>query len=273
MTKTATELTNSVSAQAKASWAATKIVLLRYFIWQCLTFLLMLLPIMIIMYSFTASIPWLFVVALLALGYVMIIQANSSTKIIIDSPEKKFEFQDLFLFAQEKFKPTFIATLVCLSLFGSFFFFIIPGIIIFTFISFALFEILVHNTPPIEAIKKSISLWQTHVSYLWKHLVFIIILQILVSIPFEAADNYFQQMNSRDLDQFQAMSELASGLISVVLTAFTTRYFYDLYLTVNQSAVELSKPRITLIVIITVLGWLLGGVFITGLMALMQQFS
>lgn len=198
-------------------------------------------------------------VALLAIVLLIIAVSISFTavsyKILADFQQKK-PLGELIKDSRKNILPVVALWGLMFVLMGSWFVFIIPGLLITFVLSFAVYGIAIKNRGALAAIKRSVALWQTHPRELFvKSFLMSIFFMLLSFIPNLLSYLITLIPNESIVTVLQVVLALASFIFSIILFVFTSVYGITVFEKAEESTPENTKASMWWIWLTTGLGW------------------
>lgn len=195
----------------------------------------------------------IFFVILIVVGTVM----QAAILILLKDPKEETPVIDYFKQGFSYLVPLFVVGLITsILVFGSFFVFFFPGIIIGIFLMFVVYAVVIDNIKGMTAIKTSVSM----ISQNFGAIVGRIILLWLLSFAIQMMIGILPHENPSAIMFYV----FASFVASFTIGWFGLAYCYRLYEHAKASFDPKKKTSMTWMWIISVLGWIICGLLITG---------
>jgi len=151
-----------------------------------------------------------------------------------------------------------LGIMMIISIYGGFFLFIIPGIIVSIFLMFSLFILVIEKTSVIESMRLSVA----RVSQFFGAIIGRVLLLWVIMI---AAQMIIGSFGSND--SMAGIVALLSMILSIGGSWFAMAYTYKIYVHTREAYDPEKKSSMTWIWVVTVLGWVIGGLIIFGIMS------
>lgn len=267
----------TVKEICKEAWQTTKHITKRYFIWQLMSFagllgiFLLITIAMIIAFNESQAVTPILLLTIPLIFIGLPYQTSVSTLIVTEYP-KQGTYKELSSVVISKLPTILLSFLLMIPFFGSFFFFIIPGIIVSFFLSFSLYEILIKNNKAWASIKQSIAIWEYNFKYLIKHVLVMILIGIVINIPFEIFNNSVGDTPDPSLYFPILVVSISQFVVSLLLTVFNISYLYQLYSKTVAITPKDYKNNMAWIWIVSILGWLIIILLFSTVIAIMSAY-
>ncbi len=181
--------------------------------------------------------------------------------------EKKESVVLLFKRSFGLFIPVFLTEIiVSFLMFGAFFFFIIPVLFFSIFLMFTVFEVILGGKKYSQALKGSVEIVKQHFGDVFLRLLVWVGIYMLASMVTGIITGFLPN----NLDVLGAMG---SFILNIFLSWFGTIYFISLYKQVVKRTDFSGPVSLKWFWIVSLLGWILGLIFISSVIALVAANS
>lgn len=195
----------------------------------------------------------IFVIALIFLMIFLSSAFQASSILVVGKSEENLGIGGALTRGFKLALPLFVLSLIVgFITFGSFFLFIIPGIITGVFLSMAAYEVLLEGKKPMEAVKQSVSIVSQNFWSVFGRLALYMVIVVIISLVWSTVQG--------ELTRAGGLAALIGFLINMAYQFIITAFGFAFGITLYRQAKAASEDKpasMTWMWIVTVLGYLL----------------
>lgn len=195
----------------------------------------------------------LIVVYVLVMLFVSIV-SGAAMLLLVAKAEEKPSLGSAVKQGMTLFVPMLLTSLLVAFLtIGGWMLFVIPGIIIAIFMSFATYEVVLNNQKYLQAMKNSATIVKQHFSALFVRVLIIMLIAIGIGLVEGILTSIF-----KEVPVLLGLLNLVKMVVQVMLSWFIVSFMYLIYEEVRKKTDFNQQASMTWMWIVSIIGWILG---------------